>query len=182
MRTLLQMLIVVGAISSAAYAQTAQSPYAGQEKRSGIKTLSKDEITAYQSGQGMGFAKAAELNQYPGPKHVIELASELKLSERQRAETEKIYQRMHEQATRLGGLIVAKEGDLDRLFISKKIDSEKLHAVVADIARLQGELRVVHLKAHLEMRRLLTPDQIKKYDELRGYNSNDEHKDHQHKN
>src|SRR2546426_1077095 len=41
---------------------------------------------------------------------------------------------------------------------------------------------VVHLQAHLEMRRLLSPEQIKKYDELRGYNSGGiEHKDHQHK-
>ena len=180
MRTLIQMLIVVGAISSAAYAQAAQSPYAGEEKR-GIKALSPDEIQAYQNGQGMGFAKAAELNQYPGPKHVLELASELKLSGRQRGETEKIYQRMHEQATRLGELIIVRERQLDRLFAGKVIDSKKLQAAVADISRLQGKLRVVHLQAHLETRRLLTPDQIKKYDELRGYNSNDEHKDHQHK-
>lgn len=181
MRTVFQMLIIVGASCCAAYAQTEHAPYAGQEKRE-IKALSPDEIQAYQNGQGMGFAKAAELNQYPGPKHVLELAAELKLSEQQKSETRTIYERMHEQATRLGALIVAKEGDLDRLFTSKKIDSAKLHAAVADIARLQGELRVVHLQAHLKMRRLLTPEQIKKYDELRGYNSGaDEHKDRQHK-
>src|SRR5437867_1305997 len=99
MRTLIQALIVVGAVSSAAYGQTAQTPYAGQERRE-IKALSTDEIQAYQDGQGMGFAKAAELNQYPGPKHVLELASKLRLSEQQKAEAQKIYERMHAEARR----------------------------------------------------------------------------------
>jgi hypothetical protein len=34
---------------------------------------------------------------------------------------------------------------------------------------MQGELRTVHLRAHLEMSRVLSTEQIKKYDELRGY-------------
>jgi Spy/CpxP family protein refolding chaperone len=89
---------------------------------------------------------------------------------------------MHAEATRLGGLLIANERELDQLFASKKIDSDKLRLAVAEIGRLQGDLRVVHLQAHLEMRRLLSPDQIKKYDELRGYNlGSGEHKDHQHK-
>jgi hypothetical protein len=49
-----------------------QSPYAGQQF-SEIKALYADEIQGYLSGSGMGFAEAAELNHYPGPKHVLEL-------------------------------------------------------------------------------------------------------------
>ena len=181
MRALIRTLVVLLAISSAAYAQSSQTPYAGQDKRQ-IKALSADEILAYQNGQGMGFAKAAELNQFPGPKHVLELASELGLSEQQKADTQRTYERMHSNAARLGGSLIAKEGDLDQLFASKKIDSNKLRRVVSEIARLQGDLRVVHLQAHLEMRRVLSLEQIKKYDELRGYNSGDaDHKDHQRK-
>src|SRR5262245_41722644 len=114
MRTLIKMLIVAVAVS-AAFGQTRQTPYAGQEKRE-IKALSPDEIEAYQNGQGMGFAKAAELNQFPGPKHVLELAEQLKLTETQKIETQRIYDRMHADATRLGGLIISKERELDRLF------------------------------------------------------------------
>ena len=44
----------------------AQSPYAGQESRE-IKSLSPAEVDGYLAGAGMGFAKAAELNGYPGP-------------------------------------------------------------------------------------------------------------------
>jgi len=180
MRSLILLALAVVWILSASYSQSEQRPYAGQQKRE-IKSLSAEDIQALESGQGMGFAKAAELNQYPGPKHVLELAAELKLSEQQKAETQKVYDRMHAQATRLGASLIAKEGELDQLFANKQIDSDKLRGIVAEIARLQGELRVAHLQAHLEMRRLLSPEQIKKYDELRGYNSGGiEHKGHPH--
>jgi Spy/CpxP family protein refolding chaperone len=178
MRIVIRILMIAAAVSSAAYAQTSQTPYAGEDKRE-IKALSPDEIQAYQNGQGMGFAKAAELNQFPGPKHVLELATELKLTDQQKTETQQIYDRMHTEAVRLGDLIIGKEKALDHLFTSKQINSQRLRQTVADISRLQGELRVLHLQAHLETRRILSPDQIKQYDGLRGYGS--EHKDHQHK-
>jgi hypothetical protein len=63
-----------------------ESPYAGEEARA-IKALSDQEIEAYLSGQGMGYAKAAELNSYPGPKHVLELARELGLTPAQEEQT-----------------------------------------------------------------------------------------------
>jgi hypothetical protein len=68
---------VVLCASGVAWAQT--SPYAGQEQRP-IKALSDQEVAALLAGQGAGFAKAAELNGYPGPMHVLELADRLALS------------------------------------------------------------------------------------------------------
>ena len=180
MRTLIKMIVVVALLPCGAPSQT-QTPYTGQEKRH-IKALSPDEIEAYQSGQGMGFAKAAELNQFPGPKHVLELAAQLTLTEGQRAETQGVFDHMHAAATRIGNLIVEKERKLDLLFASKTIDASRLRRATAEIAGLQGKLRAIHLQAHLEMRRVLSLAQIKKYDELRGYDSgNTDYKDHQHK-
>jgi hypothetical protein len=49
-------------------------PYAGQQARS-IKALSDEEIAALRKGEGMGMAKAAELNGYPGPVHVLQSPS-----------------------------------------------------------------------------------------------------------
>ena len=37
------------------------------------------------------------------------------------------------------------------------------------IAVLQGRVRRVHLQTHLTQAEILDPDQIRKYDELRGY-------------
>jgi hypothetical protein len=39
-------------------------PYAGQQART-IKALSDEDIAALRKGEGMGMAKAAELNGYP---------------------------------------------------------------------------------------------------------------------
>jgi hypothetical protein len=41
------------------------------------QALSDQEVSALLDGHGAGFAKAAELNGYPGPMHVLELADRL---------------------------------------------------------------------------------------------------------
>lgn len=161
-------------------AQTHPGPYAGQAERP-IKALSGEEIQGYLTGQGLGLAKAAELNGYPGPKHVLEMAEQLRLTDAQKAETHRIRDEMLKEAIRLGELIVEKERELDGLFAGRAIDGDKLRALTGEIARLQGELRAAHLQAHLEQKRVLTPAQIKKYDELRGYGANrtDSHGKHE---
>src|SRR5262249_42893040 len=156
------------------FAQQPLSPYAGQQSR-GIKALSDDEIRGYLNGQGMALAKAGELNHYPGPLHVLELADQLKLTDAQKRRTEEIRKTMLDGAIPLGKRIVEKERELDQLFASGVIDSSKLDSTLGEIGRLQGELRAVHLRAHLEQKRILTTEQVAKYDELRGYEKAETH-------
>ncbi len=155
-------------------AQEAPSPYRGQEGRE-IKALSVEEIDSLRAGDGMGLAKAAELNRYPGPSHVLQLAEALELSEEQRAQTQEAFDRMKEKAVALGSAIVEKERALDRMFRDRVIDREKLEAAVHEIANLQGKLRLAHLEAHLELEPVLTPDQIARYIGLRGYHDPSQH-------
>lgn len=68
----------------------------------------------------------------------------------------------------LGKLIVAKERALNDSFAQSQINAGRLDAMTGDIARLQGELRAAHLRAHLETKRSLTAEQIMKYNKLRG--------------
>ncbi|MFN2387404.1 MAG: Spy/CpxP family protein refolding chaperone [Thermoanaerobaculia bacterium] len=143
-------------------------PYAGHESRE-IKALAPEEVAAYEAGEGMGYAKAAELNHYPGPRHVLDLEKELRLTAAQAGATREIYRRMHESAVRLGQAILEKERELDRLFAEARITSQALSRLTAEAAGLEGELRAAHLQAHLQMRSLLTPAQIAAYDALRGY-------------
>lgn len=82
------------------------TPYSGQETRE-IKGLSESDIDGLLSGKGMGYAKAAELNGYPGPAHVLELGEKLDLTARQRAETRAIFKRMQNAAQELGAELVA---------------------------------------------------------------------------
>jgi hypothetical protein len=67
------------------------TPYAGQEQQE-IKALSAEEIEGYLSGSGMGLAKAAELNHFPGPRHVLDLVEPLQLSAEQRQKTQILFE------------------------------------------------------------------------------------------
>lgn len=151
---------------SGAFAQ--QSPYASQVTRT-VKTLSDQEIDDYLDGRGMGFAKAAELNGYPGPAHVLELGEALRLTPEQRARTQQLYDSMHASAVAVGRDLVESERQLDASFSDKSVTTESLAAAVRRIALLQGQLREIHLKAHVAQVAALTPEQIRRYDELRGY-------------
>jgi len=144
------------------------SPYAGMESRA-IKALSDEDQQKLLAGHGMGMALAAELNSYPGPKHVLELADRLELSEEQVDRTRAIFHGMRDRAQALGRQIIDAEAALDRQFSEATIDEARLAEAIREIGRLEAELRLAHLKAHLEMRAALTPAQNKLYDELRGY-------------
>jgi hypothetical protein len=143
-------------------------PYAGQQART-IKALSDDDIATLSKGEGMGMAKAAELNGYPGPAHVLALAAQLGLTETQQRDVAAIFARMNAAAKPIGGELIAQEQTLDQLFAKGKITLDQLAAATAAIAELQGRLRSVHLAAHLETRALLSADQIARYQQLRGY-------------
>jgi len=167
--TLFASLVVV-ATTATGIAQTT-SPYAGQEQRT-IKALSDEEIRDLLEARGMGLAKAAELNSYPGPLHVLQLAIELGLSDVQRKATDSLYANMRQRALSIGRQIIEAERTLDRAFANGVIEPATLQSQVTAIATLQGELRAVHLEAHLAQRSLLTPEQIAQYDMLRGYRRN----------
>lgn len=163
-----RFLAVVPLLAAAAVHAAAPSPYAGDEARE-IKALSAAEVAELLAGKGMGYAKAAELNGYPGPAHVLELATELALSAAQRAGTEAIFQGMSRSAQALGAKLVDEERALDALFSSRRATPASLAAALERVAALQARLRQVHLQAHIEQTALLTPSQVAQYAALRGY-------------
>ncbi|TAK87668.1 MAG: periplasmic heavy metal sensor [Betaproteobacteria bacterium] len=144
------------------------SPYVGQETRA-IKALSAQEVQDYLEGKGMGLAKAAELNRYPGPAHALELAVPLDLTIEQKARTQELFKRMQEKAITLGRLLVDEEVNLDRLFATRTVTPETLRAALERIGKVQSQVREAHLEAHLAQTEILSPAQTAKYVELRGY-------------
>ena len=145
-----------------------ESPYAGMEG-SEIPALTVQELEDLRSGAGMGFAKAAELNHYPGPRHVLEMGEALRLTDDQRMEIEGIHAGMKARAIELGEAIIEAERALDARFEHGHIDDEALASATMEIAILYGRLRHTHLRAHLATTDVLGKGQVAEYDRLRGY-------------
>lgn len=156
------------------------SPYVDLQARS-IKALSEQQIADLRSGRGMGLALAAELNGYPGPLHVIELASQLELSVEQRQRMESLFASMKAEASTLGERLIAEEAALDRLFAHREIHEQALVVATNNIGATQAALRAAHLKYHLATVKVLTPEQVQKYAHLRGYNSSEPKSEHKHR-
>jgi len=169
--------IAAVAIPQIAWSQ-AHQPYTGLETR-GIKGLSDQQIADLKAGRGMGLALAAELNGYPGPLHVLELGDRLELSSAQRERIDQLFHAMKAETTVLGEKLIAAEAELDRQFATRTISEASLRDAVHDIALLQGSLRTAHLKYHLATLDVLTPNQVERYGELRGYGK-EAAKPHQH--
>src|SRR6476661_9848828 len=99
----------------AATAAIAQEPYAGMQNRP-IKALSEQQVADLGAGRGMGLALAAELNGYPGPSHVLELADKLELSAEQKNRVQQLFDSMKLEALPIGARLLEQEAELDRLF------------------------------------------------------------------
>jgi hypothetical protein len=170
------LVLIVGALTTGTV--LAQTPYAGMQARP-IKALSDQQVADLKAGRGMGLALAAELNGYPGPSHLLELADQLGLSESQRATVRGLFEAMKADAIALGERLIAQETKLDRLFADHKVTSESLSTATAEIGDTQAKLRDAHLKYHLSTVALLEPSQVQRYAELRGYaNGGQEHRHH----
>src|SRR5215211_3888596 len=162
---LLAAVLVLSSVN--AHAQS-QQPYSGMQSRP-LKALSEAQIADLRAGRGMALALAAELNGYPGPLHVVELADALALTPEQRARMQTLYQAMKAEAVTLGERLIAEETELDRQFASRAVTPPTLMGATAQIGQTQAALRATHLRYHLLTAEVLTPDQMQRYAHLRGY-------------
>ena len=157
----------------------AHQPYAGQQARP-IKALSDQRMADLRAGRGMGLALAAELNGYPGPLHVLELAEPLGLTAPQRDSMTRLFEAMKAEAVALGEKLIAAEAGLDRQFAGRSVTEASLVEGVQDIASVEAALRTAHLKYHLATVAVLSPEQLARYAELRGYAGTAPQPPHQH--
>src|SRR5258708_217535 len=164
----MRLWISAALLLTSAAAANAQTPYAGMQARP-IKALSEQQVADLGAGRGMGLALAAELNGYPGPSHLLELADKLDLSTDQRASIQRLFDSMKAEAVPLGSRLIEQEADLDKQFAGHTVTPDSLRASTAAMAATQGALRGTHLKYHLSTAAVLSPGQIQRYAELRGY-------------
>jgi hypothetical protein len=171
--------LVVVAVALGVGAAVAQAPYAGLQSRA-IKALSDQEIADLRAGRGMGLALAAELNGYPGPSHLVELADKIGLSEGQRNSARGMFEAMKVETIAIGERLIAQEAALDKLFADHAITPETLSAATSEIGNTQAQLRAAHLRYHLSTVAMLEPSQIRQYSALRGYGDGPQQHRHRH--
>ena len=68
-----------------------------------------------------------------------------------------------------GAELIALDRALDRKFREGTVTAVSLERMLGEIGKVQSVLRFVHLKTHLKTPEILTPDQIRRYNQLRGY-------------
>lgn len=170
-------LLLFAITGGPALAANDSTPYAGEEDRA-IKALSPEDIADLLAGRGWGFAKPAELNGFPGPAHLLELKAEIGLTASQRDQIEALFADMNAEARTIGAQFVAAEKALDTAFAARTIAPAALEGLIAESARLRGQLRLVHLKTHLATLPLLTHHQVKRYNRLRGYEDDERGTEH----
>jgi hypothetical protein len=182
MRFLLTCLVLL-IVAPVAADDVLTSPYRGQTFTE-IRGLTEKEISELRQGRGMGLARAAELNGYPGPRHVLDAvgAGRLQLTPDQVQAIQRLFDDMSSEAQRLGNMVLKEEWALEQAFRKGAISEAVLHASVGRIAALQGDLRVVHLRTHLQTRSVLSEQQIQRYKQLRGYGADSpEKQEHEHR-
>lgn len=165
-------MISLAFTSNALASSEHHSKYSGQEKRL-IKSLSQDDINQLKNGKGWGLAKAAELNGVPGPLHLLQMKNEISLSKQQVDKIQNLFNKMKAEATPLGLKLILLEKKLNAAFANNTMTNKILSQQLTAIAKTRKELRYVHLATHLETPKIISADQIAKYNKLRGYGSGD---------
>lgn len=116
-----------------------------------------------------GLAILAELNGYPGPRHILDLANQLRLTEKQKENITMIHNNMKTEAIGVGKNIIQIESIANEKFENKSITDNDLKELILSSAQFYGQLRYLHLSTHLNMIEILTKEQVELYKNLRGY-------------
>ena len=171
--TLAGLVILVAATSAAA--QAPHDAPAGHRHAPGDDGGAHRRVDAYQKefdavvadGRGFGLAFAADQHGYPGPLHVLELRDRLQLTPAQETRMRALFEAMLAQARPRAARLAAAEARLRRLFAEGGADEAAVRAAVADTEAARAELRLAHLRAHLQARDVLTETQRRMYHHLR---------------
>jgi hypothetical protein len=161
-------LLALALAATSTTAQTLTASYAGEQTRA-IKALSEGDVAGLLAGQGAGFAKAAELNGYPGPAHTLELKERLGLNADQVLASEALMSAHRARARDIGAALVQAERLLDALFAARSANATAVDHATREVGLLHAKLRAEHLNTHLTQTALLSAEQVARYSVLRGY-------------
>ena len=99
----------------------------------------------------------------PGPTHLLEFKDQIHLTADQVTKTQALLDQMRKAAIPTGERLIAAEQALEAAFAAWKLDETSLRRFLA-----KAELRFIHLSQHYKTVQFLKPEQIKRYNILRG--------------
>ena len=140
---------------------------AGQGHKVAALSCAEQFEAVVREGYAFGMAFAADRNGYPGPRHILELKTELRLTADQEAKVAALLHAMLGESRPKGVRLLEAERRLERLYADGVADEANVRAAVAEVERARSELRLVHLLTHLRTRDLLTREQRDAYHKIR---------------
>lgn len=170
------MQSLVAALAAAFVLAGCASPSQGPEAspyvdRAGdaIAGLTPEQVDDLRNARGMGYALPAELNGYPGPRHVLDLADDLGLDASQRDRMQALFDGMRQEAIPAGERVIAAHAALDALFAAGNATAGEVARLSHELGDAEADLRAIHLERHLDTMSVLTQHQVQQYQVLRGY-------------
>ena len=139
---------------------------AGQGQKAAALSCAEQFEAVVREGYAFGMAFAADRNGYPGPRHILELKTELRLTADQEAKVAALMHAMLSDSRPKGARLLEAEGRLERLYADGVADEANVRAAVAEVERARSELRLAHLLIHLRARDLLTREQREAYHKI----------------
>ena len=145
-----------------------------------IRGLDQKTIEGFLTGKGLGQALPAELNGYPGPRHVIDMAEELELTDEQLATIQALFDHMVSNVVPFGEQYLEEYANLESAFRKGTISKEYLQSQLEKISAIEVQLRYSHLSTHLATIDILNEKQVMQYNMMRGYSAEMNHEEMDH--
>lgn len=141
------------------------------KKHSLIRTMTDEEYSAWTSGKDLlNRSYVAELNHYPLPDDVLKYKKEMDLSPIQISKINDLIKTLKMKKAEVSVSVINNERVLDSLFRTKKADEGNIVFYSNRYGLYEGEYRTALLMACFGTRRLLTDQQLKKFEALQKHN------------
>lgn len=136
-----------------------------------LRTLSDAQYNAYLKGVDLNRQSyVAELNHYPLPDEVIKYKKELDLSPSEIKQLNDVVTFLKMKKKEAGESIIRNERVLDSLFRTRKIDEGSVIFYGNRYGLYEGEYRTAVLQACFRTEKVLTPQQIRRFEALKKHN------------
>jgi len=118
-------------------------------------------------GRGMGTGMGGAIGGQMSANLILRLKQQLNLTDEQVASIRTKLFALKRDMARQRNLLELARIDLQELMAADKLDLKKAEAKIREIANLQAEIQIRMLRSREEIKGVLTPDQLKKLEQLR---------------